>query len=64
MSVPTEEEQVDALIEEFNVWFQSLPNEPLVRAEKAAVKSFAFYLSRIRNTALPGVVVTVKEKEQ
>jgi hypothetical protein len=64
MAMPTEEEQVDALLEAFNLWFQSLPNEPLVKAELAVTKSFCFYLSRIRNTMLPGVVAVAEEKKQ
>lgn len=61
----SKEEKADAVIAEFNTWFQSLPNEPLVRAELAILKSFLFYLDRTGcNTNLSDVVVTTKEKTE
>lgn len=37
------EEIVDEEIEKFNTWFRSLGNDPLVRSEIAAVKTFIWY---------------------
>jgi len=40
------EAEVDADIAAFDAWFQSLPNDPLVRSEKAAIKTYLFYKLR------------------
>ena len=37
------EEIVDEEIEKFNLWFRGLGNDPLVRSEIAAVKTFLWY---------------------
>lgn len=63
------EQQVEKLIGEFEDWFTSprdgvdVRNEPIVRSEKAILKTFAWWLINLRDgVALPGVVVPVREK--
>ena len=54
------EEQADTLIEEFNAWFQSLPNDPLLPPERAILKTFIYFLGSQKNkTAVP-----IIEKEE
>ena len=40
----TLEEEADAVIREFDEWFQSGNNAPLTRPEKATVKTFYWFL--------------------
>ena len=44
---PTEQ-RVNTLLKEFDEWFQSRGNEPLVGAEFAIVKTFAWFLIHIQ----------------
>jgi hypothetical protein len=63
------EQQVENLIGEFEAWFTSpregidIRNEPIVKSEKAILKTMFWWLLNIRGgTTLPGVVVPVQEK--
>jgi hypothetical protein len=63
------EQQVEKLIAEFEEWFTSprdgtdIRNEPIVRSEKAIMKTLIWWLLNIRGgTTLPGVV-PVQEKK-
>jgi hypothetical protein len=63
------ETQVETLIAEFEEWFTSprpgvdVRNEPIVKSEKAIMKTMFWWLLNIRGgTTLPGVVVPVQEK--
>lgn len=48
------EKRVDSLVTEFEDWFQELGNEPLVRSERAAIKTFCWFLSHQKHkTAIP-----------
>lgn len=38
------EQHVDALISDFNDWFQKQGNDPMVRSEVAITKTFLWYL--------------------
>ena len=38
------ERQVDAVIDEFDQWFRTLGNDPLVGSERAAIKTFCWAL--------------------
>lgn len=39
------EKESDRELAEFDAWFQSKGNSPLVRSEKAIVKTFLYYLA-------------------
>ncbi len=54
--MPTTEERVDAVLHEFDLWFQGLGNDPLIGPERAIVKTFCYFLVNRKNTtALPVV---------
>lgn len=57
------EAQVDKLIADFDDWFQKeTGNEPMVRSERAIIKTMLWWLvHKCGVTTLPGVVVPVKE---
>ncbi len=60
----TLEGQVDKLIGEFDAWFQKeTGNEPVVRSERAILKTFCWYITHACNTtSLPGVTLPAEEK--
>ena len=39
------EQKVDAILTAFNQWFQRRGNEPLIKAEMAAIKTFCYFLT-------------------
>jgi hypothetical protein len=58
------ETQVDTLINEFDEWFQKeTGNEPIVRSERAILKTCFYWLThKCDGVQLPGVVMPVQEK--
>lgn len=52
----TPEERVDTLITEFDTWFQARENDPLVRSEKAAIKTFCWFLMNVHERSTLPVV--------
>lgn len=40
------EAKVDELLKDFDAWFQGRENEPLVRSERAILKTFCYYLAK------------------
>ena len=52
MSLPShaaEEQQVDALLGQFDLYFQTeLKNEPVIPSERAILKTFCWYLLRVQ----------------
>jgi hypothetical protein len=61
------EQQVERLIEDFEQWFTrpvaEVRNEPIVRSEKAILKTFLWWVINLRDgVSLPGVVIPTKEK--
>src|SRR5581483_9540787 len=55
MTRTPEEETVDKLIADFDSWFQQRGNEPIVRPERAIIKTFCYFLIHEKNrTKLPG----------
>jgi len=44
---PTEQ-RVNTLLKEFDEWFQSRGNEPLIKTELAIVKTFCWFLINVR----------------
>lgn len=40
--------EVEDAIQEFDAWFQGLPNEPLSMPEKAIIDTFCYWLVKIR----------------
>jgi hypothetical protein len=57
MSVET---RVDALISEFDHWFRNKGNDPLVRSEIAAIKTFCWFLINVRDRS---TIPVVEDKE-
>jgi hypothetical protein len=54
--MPTDEETVDKVIGEFDAWFQAKGNDPIVRSERAIVKTFCWYLMHERTrTKIPHI---------
>lgn len=39
-----DEEVVDKLIGEFDAWFQAKGNDPIVKSERAIIKTFSWFL--------------------
>jgi hypothetical protein len=59
------EEKADAIIGEFDAWFQTLPNEPLVKSEKAVLKAMLYWADRnSSNLLLSEVVVTLEVNDK
>ncbi len=55
------EKKVDALISEFDRWFQGKGNDPLVRSEIAAIKTFCWFLINVGERSTLPVVEDKKE---
>lgn len=52
----TVEQTVDELIKEFDSWFQARNNAPIVRPERAIIKTFCYFLIHEKNRKkIPGV---------
>lgn len=58
-----EETSVDALIADFDLYFQhELTNEPLIQSERAIVKTFCWYLLRVKK--LDNILVVQPQEVQ
>ena len=61
----TTEDRVDALIHEFDMWFQKEgKNDPLVGSERAAIKTFTWFLINVKNRSAIPVVEDGAKKEE
>ena len=61
------EQRVDALVAAFDKWFQSYSpqgNEPLVRPERAIIKTFCYYLTQVNPDARPKLPVLEEKVEE
>lgn len=46
------EDHVDTLLKEFDAWFQQRGNQPMVRSERAILKTFCWFLINDRKMSL------------
>jgi hypothetical protein len=58
----TPEQRVDVLLDEFDKWFQQRGNDPVVRSERAIMKTFCWFLMNVRERSTIPVVEGEQEK--
>jgi hypothetical protein len=56
------EQAVDTSITEFDKWFQSLGNDPLVGSERAILKTWLFFALRVVPKETPSTVSSSTER--